>query len=45
MVLQGEKKTHDAAMNRLNEEGEAGLGARLQSDLAGLYQNYKEAED
>jgi len=32
-------------MNRLNEEGEAGLGVRLQSDLAGLCPNYKEARD
>ena len=39
------KKTHDTAMNRLNEEDEAGLGACLQSDLAGLCLSYKEAED
>ena len=39
------KKTHDAAMNRLNEEDEAGLGPRLQFDLAGLCTSYKEAED
>ena len=42
-VLQGERKMHDAAMNRLNGEGEA--GPRLQSDLAGLCPSYKEAED
>jgi len=32
-------------MNRLNEEDEAGLVARLQSNLAGLCPSYKEAED
>ena len=32
-------------MNRLDEEDETGLGARLQSDQAGLCLSYKETKD
>ena len=35
--------TGGIAMNCLNEEDEAGLGARLQSEIAGLCSYHKEA--
>jgi len=41
----GQKAAGGIFMNRLNEEDEDGLGACLQSDLAGLCLGYKEAGD